>query len=159
MSISVYLAAAFTERASMIEWAAMLRANGLHVVSEWHNTVATVDPVTHDARQHILYENLVGIAACDVMVVDTRHGLPCATFSEIGWALGAGKFVIWLMPPTRRPDGVRANNIFDSHARCERIIDPALILPRLMRMAVVAAAPTGQLPPSPDDSGSFAGVG
>jgi hypothetical protein len=117
MGLSVYFAAPLAEAEAMCRLAWHWRAE-VTVCSRWHSAVSAgaTDPRVPEVRRRILYENLVDIGGADVVLVDTRRGVPGATLCELGYALAMNKRVVWLQPVGgRRTDGVRATNIFDAH--------------------------------------------
>lgn len=158
MTLAIYLAAACSEAAAMRVWAETFRVAGFDVLSSWHDSLSVEDPAAPAARRHILYDNLLALRACDVLFADTRRGVPSATFGEIAVAADRGKRVVWIHPPASRGDGVKFTNIWDAHDRVTLVRAAVDVLPTIAQFASAAAAPTGRLPQTPDDSGSFAGV-
>lgn len=126
-----YLAAPLSQAKVMREWAERLTREGHQIVSTWHDTGDSVDPVDGPTRASILLTNLADLRSANVVLADTRDGVPGGTLCEIGYALGQGIRVIWLQPATPRADGVRHTNVFDAHTLCRVVTDPAGVLPAL----------------------------
>jgi nucleoside 2-deoxyribosyltransferase len=114
--VRVYLAAALSCAPAMRDLAVRLRAAGHTVVSTWHDVTASgaIDPSDDESRAVIVVTNAMQVSDADVVVADSRHGQPCAMYTEIGYALGEGTPVVWIQPPAARSDGVRHTNIFDA---------------------------------------------
>ena len=115
---AVYLAAALECAPAMVDLACLLIDEGHDIVSTWHGRVSkgAVDPRDRASRYTVLASNILDMSAASVVVVDTRAGMPCATFGEVSWALATGRRVVWIQPEGgRRVDGVRCANIWDAH--------------------------------------------
>jgi len=115
---NIYLASALSEYAVIEERAQILRLHNYEIVSNWHGIVAkqaeAIDPNDQSARFEIYKNNLTDINSAQILIADTRNGKPCATFSEIGYALGIKIPVIWIQPEILTNDGIRRTNIFDA---------------------------------------------
>lgn len=85
----------------------------VNIVSRWHDLpddVTNSDPTDASTRRVLNDMNMANIVQSDVVVAWTLTGKPCTTYSEIGYALGIKKRLLWV----QGPDHVGAN-IFDSH--------------------------------------------
>lgn len=113
----IYLAAALGEAPAMRALASRIRAAGYEVVSTWHDDVkdGATDPHNEALRVVVLSVNLLQIHRAHLVLVDTPRGEPCATYGEIGYALGIDTPVLWLQPLAKRNDNVRYTNVFDVH--------------------------------------------
>lgn len=121
MKSAIYLASALANAQTMENYACSLRAANYKVVSKWHGAVkpGALDPESLIIRADILISNLNDIEEADLIIADTCYGIPCATFSEIGYAIALKKKVIWLQPASftgvgRGTDSIRRTNIFDA---------------------------------------------
>jgi len=121
--MKVYLAAPLAEAPRVHQLAADLFDLGLHVVSTWHATTATVDPHDEDVRLRVLEGNLAELAHADVLVAVTDRGTPRATFAEIGYALARRTRVIWLAGAAGA-----GRCIFDAHTLVTRVTSWADVL-------------------------------
>lgn len=99
-SLNIYIATPLSCAWLARELAKDIKAGGYNIVSQWHDTVApdAVDPRSQASRARIVEENLGDLERADVLVLDLRHEdtRPRATYGEAGWALRAGKKVVWL---------------------------------------------------------------
>ena len=116
MQTRVYLAAAIGVAREVRATAVRMTGAGHQVVSTWHNDDHDDgDPAEDVPRLIIMATNALQMLRAHILIADTRHGMPCATYSEIGFSLGACVPVIWIQPFTPRADYVRHTNIFDAH--------------------------------------------
>lgn len=135
----IYIAMGITEYEIARDWADRFRFHGFEVTSKWHDIVdGSPDPHNREIRTRILNENIGDLEAAQILFADTRTGVPSATFGEIAWALASAIPVAWLQPPGRRADGVRHNNIFDSHMLCRVFVDPLDVPPALQALSEAA---------------------
>lgn len=86
----VYLACSAECRLLIAGLARLLRRGGIEIVSHWHSTKIVSD---NSERAYIDY---TGISGCDVLVACYPYGY--GTCSEMGFALGSGKKVIYFAP-------------------------------------------------------------
>ncbi len=115
MKLEIYLAAPLSEAQQMRVLASRLERAEMTIVSQWHDTVDTIDPPSKARRHAILYSNLDDVERADVVLVDTRAGVPGATLCEVGYALAIDTPVVWLQHEEAPIDGVKRTNIFDAH--------------------------------------------
>ncbi len=87
------------------------------IVSRWHAMENIVDPNADYARLAQLSQNLADIEQADVLVALTDIGIPRATLSEIGYALGRSKPVVWVVGCNGE-----GRNLFDSHSMVSRVV-------------------------------------
>ncbi len=136
----VYVASALGLYGAASLWAQRIERAGHTVVSSWHSTVYAnapgyepSDPGDEDIRVDILGTNLFDLHQADVVFALTPDASAKATYSEIGYALGLGKRVIWM----HGHEG-HGRNIFDCHALVTRTSDPDRVLPELRRIEFAA---------------------
>ncbi len=118
--MKIYIAAPLACSDSANYLADLLKIQGHTIVSKWHRLVGgqMSDPVNVQERELCLSGNLFDMSFCDWVVALTNMGTPRGTLSEIGWAIGHGKRVVWV----QGLDGAGAN-IFDVHPAV-RIVRP-----------------------------------
>ena len=126
--LKIYIAAPLLEAPTANLYAAKFRFDGWTVTSRWHADVVangvTVDPVGAVERAAILHDNLLDLAACDVLVALTSKGTPRATLCEVAFALARGKRVIWYAGAAGQ-----GLNIFSAHRNVTAVVtsDDALL--------------------------------
>lgn len=117
--LKVYIACALAQAETACRIAGLLGPE-FRVVSRWHWEVvklgAKADPPKEADRIECLLPNLDDIERSDVVLVLAHIGQPRATYSEIGYAIRAGKRILWV----HAPDGT-GRNIFDAHGLVKRI--------------------------------------
>lgn len=107
----VYIAASKHAGDLARDLAALLSVEGHEVTSTWHADGGfAADPELEDERRRILGHNMSDLLRCEVLVALTHTGTPCATYSEIGVALGIGRPVVWIQGPA-----YEGGNIMDAH--------------------------------------------
>lgn len=111
---SIYVAGPISAKGDVREVVAEIRSLRIaNVVSRWHDlpdALTDADPKDPKVRRKLNDMNMQDIDKSDLSVVWTLTGQPCTTYSEIGYALGTKKRVLWVQGPAH----VGAN-IFDSH--------------------------------------------
>lgn len=118
--LRVYMAASRDFAGDADAMGKRLTSESVRIVSKWHlNETKLVDPASHLVRQDILAANLADLTGCDVVVALMDRGAPRATYAEIGYALAAGHWVIWVKPEEGAED-YRAC-IFDAHPFVRRV--------------------------------------
>lgn len=97
-----------------------LASDSVRIVSKWHlNETKLIDPASHVVRKDILAANLSDLTGSDVVVALMDRGAPRATYAEIGYAVAAGHWVIWLKPEEGAED--YRSCIFDAHPFVRRV--------------------------------------
>jgi nucleoside 2-deoxyribosyltransferase len=125
--MKVYIAMPFPEKAKAELWRFRFEdTHRIEVVSRWHGSTETVDPVDPAVRAVILASNLADLETADVVFVATTHGTPRCTLVELGYALAKRKPIVWL----QRGDGADAN-IADASPLVTLVFDPADVVETL----------------------------
>lgn len=112
----VYIAAPIRESERAREFAAILRMSNIKVISSWHDSGDDTDPIDDDAREEIWDTCRAELDKARIILAITDRGRPRAAFTEIGYALGRGKPIVWLSAPDQT-----GRNIADADSLVTRV--------------------------------------
>ena len=112
MTRSLYLAAPseFADRAEQIGAELAKLSADVAIVSRWHRTSVPKYPTDASARADAVAMNIADMDRATHFVLLTDMGTPRSAFAELGYALGRGLRVVWVVG-----DQPEQRCIFDAH--------------------------------------------